>query len=447
MRILLITSMPIHYSGDLVINKAKVLMAAGHQVDILTKTSWPSRGYKVLSVYRTPLIKIIRFYLGKYAKKADILGIRRIFKKLYKNNSDKNDRIVSYNLNGILISNPDESNPPVKICDILDKIDCKYDLVITSFLEHMLTIPSLLAIYKKLKCPIIIGAVDQAPFTGGCWFSVNCDRYKFECGKCPGLGSSDENDQTHKNYLIKKEAYSKMNYILLTNTWMMKYAKASKLFDPYRLIVSYIMIDEDKFRPYNRLKCKKKFGFNKEDIVFVSRYHTSKSKGIDVYINALNFLYKNCNESIRERVIVTFVGTSDESIKKRIQFRVNIIPELDIFNLIKLYNAASFFVSPSISDAGPSMVNQSIMCGTPVCSFNIGTAIDVIKDGENGYVSKEIAAEGLKKCLMRAVETSSDDYFLMRKKSREIALKYESKTAYIRSIKEAYQRAKTLTNE
>lgn len=432
--------MPLDYSGGYVIDRIKLLESEGHSVDVLTRYDKPFMRANVISVYHTPFKKIGIKYLYKFLSSVDVFNIGKKLKKTFKRNNTRK------NINGIIICNPNEDIPPVKINDILCKITKEYDLVITSFMENMLTIPSLLAIYEKLKCPIIIGAVDQAPFTGGCWFSLNCERYKDECGRCPGLDSTDRNDQSHKNYLIKKDAYSKMNYMLLTNSWMMRYAKSSKLFDERRLALSYILIDEDKFVPMHRKKCKRMFGYNNEDIIFLSRYHTVINKGLNVYIKALSLLYQSLDDDIKKRIVVTFVGTNDISISKEIEFRTKFIPGLKISKLIQLYNATSFFVSPSISDAGPSMVNQSIMCGTPVCCFNIGTAIDVIKNGENGFKSDKIDADSLMKCLYKAVYLSDEAYKTMRTNSRKIALKYQSKKAYLNTIKNAYSKVCKLNN-
>lgn len=434
MRILFITSMPLTYSGGLAQDRVKLLRSQGHQVDVLTKRNYVGMPSDVITVYQDDLtLKKIMARL-RFLKWVDFLHLRNLFRK---------KKVKNTLLNGIFISNPDEINPPVPIEDVLAKITKKYDFVITCFLEHLLTIPSIKAIYDKLQCPIIIGAVDQAPFTGGCWFSLHCDRYKRECGKCPGLGSDDANDQTHINYLTKKQSYASMNYIMLTNSWMLRAARDSKLFDENRLGRSMIYLKEDKFIPMDRVKCKSMFGYKKNDFVLLSRYHPAKNKGLDVYIEALNLLYDEVDQSVQARVVVTFVGAEDESVKKKIKFRTKIIPVLSIEDLIKAYNAADYFVSPSISDAGPSMVNQSIMCGTPVICFNIGTALDVIENTISGYKTEDISPVGLKECLVKALSISSSQYQEMRKTSREIGLKYQSGVSYLNTIIGAYEKAKS----
>ncbi len=447
MKILYITSMPLNYSGGLALDHIKALKENGYDVDVLTKEDWPTikqdknnelKGSKVFTVYNNKTKNNLKNRIYSIFKIMGLIKLRHLLEKpLIEERSTTNIRIEQ---NGnYIISNPNEECPPVPIKDILNKIRGKYDLIFTLFLEHMLTIPSLLAIYNKTHCPIIISCVDQAPFTGGCWYSLNCERFKQECGMCPALNSNDINDQSHKNYIIKKNAYAKMNYLIITNHWMMRYAKDSKLFDEKRLLTSCILIDEDRFKILNRKECKKRFGFNQKEIVLLARYHSSKNKGFGVFIDSLKMLYQEITNELKQKIKIVIVGTTDVSTCKDIKFKKLIIPELNINELIKLYNASSFFVSPSISDGGPSMVNQSIMCGTPVCCFNIGTAIDVIKNGKNGYKEEETTPEGLKNCLMLAVNTPKEKYFEMRKASRLIAMKNESKLAFSNRIEKAYR--------
>ena len=71
--------------------------------------------------------------------------------------------------------------------------------------------------------------------------------------------------------------------------------------------------------------------------------------------------------------------------------------------LAKAYQAADVFVCPSLEDSWPTMINQSIMSGTPVVSFLMGVAPDFIIKGQTGYSaelknSKDLAY-GLK-CIL-----------------------------------------------
>ena len=50
---------------------------------------------------------------------------------------------------------------------------------------------------------------------------------------------------------------------------------------------------------------------------------------------------------------------------------------------------------PALEDNLPNVVIESLCCGTPVVGFNIGGMPDMIEDGVNGRLAKDISAEGL----------------------------------------------------
>lgn len=53
-----------------------------------------------------------------------------------------------------------------------------------------------------------------------------------------------------------------------------------------------------------------------------------------------------------------------------------------------IYNSARIFVAPSLEDNFPNTVNESIHCGIPTISFNVGGLPDMISHKENGYLAK-----------------------------------------------------------
>ena len=97
--------------------------------------------------------------------------------------------------------------------------------------------------------------------------------------------------------------------------------------------------------------------------------------------------------------------------------------------LIKAYNIADVFISSSTDDAGPSMVNQSMACGTPVISFHIGTALDVMFQGVSGFSAENKSQTGFSNCLEKMYMLPSEEKLKMRKATREVALKFNSMKA------------------
>lgn len=59
----------------------------------------------------------------------------------------------------------------------------------------------------------------------------------------------------------------------------------------------------------------------------------------------------------------------------------------DEYSLSTLYNAVDMLVIPTLADNYPNMILESLSCGTPVVSTNIGGVPDLIEHKVNGYLA------------------------------------------------------------
>ena len=111
---------------------------------------------------------------------------------------------------------------------------------------------------------------------------------------------------------------------------------------------------------------------------------------------------------------------------------------LDKNRLIDAYNASTAFLCTSTEDAGPSMINQSMACGTPVIAFNIGSGVDMIEDGITGFKApiqeKERWGEGLK----RLYKLTDVEYMEMRKQARRKAVSMNGLHVFSKAVEEEY---------
>ncbi len=89
------------------------------------------------------------------------------------------------------------------------------------------------------------------------------------------------------------------------------------------------------------------------------------------------------------------------------------------------YSAADVFVIPSLMDNLPNTVLESLMCGTPVIGFPVGGIPEMIEDGVNGLITKEISVSSLAESLILFLK--SDKTFNSSKISEDAVKKYELK--------------------
>ena len=167
------------------------------------------------------------------------------------------------------------------------------------------------------------------------------------------------------------------------------------------------------------------------------------AKGFNYLIEAVNAFADTVEENKRSNVVLALAGRA-LSQKEKSAFKIDVV-NLGILSrddLILAYNAGAVFLSPSIDDAGPSMVNQSIMCGTPVVCFDIGTAWDVIFNGQSGFKVMLKDVDAFAESIRKIYNMTPDCYEKLRCSTREIALKHNSLKAFSDMIEETYHMLK-----
>lgn len=442
--ILVISSYPPSRSGGLVQDNIEALSEDGHKVDFFTLYAFAGQKENQYSILPEPISDKLLNIKHKYP-------FLKIFNSLAKKifiTPEK--RMSSLENHGYRIPHFDETKPPVDDKTLENFLpNNKYDFIQVFVTERMLTTLSFVTIYNKYKVPLLITCVDMLHFTGGCYFFGDCDRFSLGCGKCLVLDSEDENDQTHTNYMIKKDVYPKIQYAILCNLHQKKFALKSKLFNPENIFTNSIIINEDKFIPNDETICRKHFEIPSEKkFVILSRYEKGlgRSKGYDHLVNIINIYAAKATKAELDSSILVLIGTKDEEFTSQFKMDTLSLGRLDLNNLIKSYSAASVFISTSIDDGGPSMVNQSMMCGTPVVTFSIGTALEVTREGENGYMAENFNDNDFVNKIFKISRLSKDEFIKMRKATRDSALDMNSKHANAERIIQIYQETVKLYN-
>lgn len=426
--ILIISSMPPTHSAGLGMASIKALEAAGHHVDYMTTFDYPDKKENIIT-----LLPDLSRSKPSRVRKYIILPIRKIliYTKIYplaariKYRKEKRRRNRT-SLKDQMFLYPDESNPPIPPSLIVKNIKKEYDAVITGFWQGLLNSTSLAAIYERLHCPILIPSPDMAPITGGCYYFGKCRNFQNGCGKCPLLESSETCDQSRKNFELKKQNYSKINCAFLCNTWMRKHAEKSKLFS--NIFHLEVMIDPNVFSPSDMNVSRTELGIENNDqfLILIASSFLPR-KGIKDIAYAIERFIKDTLPD-KDR-IVEFIVIGDNyftSLTTNLKIRTHYLGTVNTSQLVNCYRAANLFISASNDDAGPSMINQSLMCGTPVVCYDNGTAIDVVVNNVSGHKSAPGNKDGLAQGIAEILSLSREKYSEMRNASHDMAMRHNS---------------------
>ncbi len=184
-----------------------------------------------------------------------------------------------------------------------------------------------------------------------------------------------------------------------------------------RLIFAPHAIDnnrfEDKAGNYRKQadKYRKILNINKEDIVFLFAGKFEPKKNPLLLIEAAKFF---------PRYKFLFVGNGilEQEMKQKAGKNVLFLDFQNQSQMPAIYRIGDVFILPSsFNETWGLAVNEAMACGKALIASNqVGCAIDLIKNGENGYIFKSANLDDLKE----KIELSAQNFLTFGKKSKTI---------------------------
>ena len=281
------------------------------------------------------------------------------------------------------------------------------DVIVAHWISNFLSVANLRWMQADTGAPVVWYLMDMAPFTGGCHYAWDCPGYRRQCGRCPALYSDDPDDLSHRTWEAKREHLQRMDLVAVAGSGQQaEQAKRASLLAGKRVERILVGLDGGVFRPGDRAAARARLGLpaDRQVVFFSGSLPEERRKGMAPLAEALRRLAGEEPE-ITSRVLLA--TTSDLSRFDPVfggVFPCRNLGFQDDAGLAAAYQAADLFVSPSVEDSGPMMINEAVLCGTPVAAFDVGVATDLVHTGETGYR----AAPGDTADLARGIRTLLD---------------------------------------
>lgn len=231
-------------------------------------------------------------------------------------------------------------------------------------------------LHKITGARLVYHFVDESHMTGGCHYPVDCNHYLDECKDCPALKKGKA--LAHKQYRNKLICLKGIPTYIWGTPYDLRLAKQTELF---RNAICLPYIHYPKIKITDKHTARTTLGIDQDQfVVFVAVSHINEvRKGISYTISALK------EASVRiPNLLVLFAGQDNLEIPG---VDVLHLGYLDSDGLVEAFCASDCFLSTTIADSGPMMVNYSIAAGTPVVSFRMGIAEDLVIHKETGYLA------------------------------------------------------------
>lgn len=266
--------------------------------------------------------------------------------------------------------------------DILKKIDYKPDYIFIGTYHFFLSPKSIYKLWKNTGATMIISMVDEKILSGGCPYPIECYGYEEGCKECkiyPYLKCIP------RNIVNQKEKYfSRIPLHLVGTSYDLN--KAQKVsFLKNKKMHSIVGVPNIPFT-YSKFEARTYFDIPKDRFVIMAGAvnPNSKVKGFSMLVESLN-RFSKCIKNKK----VTFMLLGKEQYKLELSDNIDVafLGFQDLRGLFTAYYACDVFVSPSLLDSGPFMVNYAIACGRPVVAFPVGIALDLILHRETGWIA------------------------------------------------------------
>lgn len=291
----------------------------------------------------------------------------------------------------------------------------------------------------KLGKPLVWTLHDMWAFTGGCHYSLDCRKFTEACSNCPSLRFSGRKDTSHRIF-NNKRFFSELNLTVVTcSKWLKHEADKSILLGEKNVVNIPNPVDTDLYKPMDIKAARKKLGLSEDKIyiLFGAMNLIDERKGFKYLLKSLHKLASD-SPGTKEIIEILVFGKANNEMIKSIPYKChyfgNIKTEEEV---IACYNSADIFIAPSLQDNLPNTVVESLSCGTPVVSYNVGGLPDMIDHFENGYLAQSGSVEDLVNGINWYLDKSAN-VNQIRNKARDKAVKNFSQHVVARQYKELY---------
>lgn len=299
---------------------------------------------------------------------------------------------------------------PVPNMDAVLRVMPRPDIVILHWITNMLTVADIRRLADRVQCPMIWVLMDMEPLTGGCHYSGACTHFRVECKSCPQLNNGRDHDWAWRTWHKKHQLLSNLPITFITATkWIGDRLTDSKLFGKHRMVNIPLPMSK-RMRPLKKGIAREilELPADKKIILAGSYNIQDPRKGIDHLIKAAHLLAeqeKGEGYSFqKDEVLFVLLGKNNHELSAELPFPSRNMGYVQSeVELALAYQAADVFACSSLQDAGPMMISQAMLCGTPVVAFDTGIVPELIISRENGYIARlgdtEDFSRGLKAML------------------------------------------------
>jgi len=280
------------------------------------------------------------------------------------------------------------------------------------------------------QVPVVLTLHDAWLLSGHCAHSLDCNRWKTGCGRCPDLALDPpiRHDATAYNWRRKRDIFKRSQlYVATPCQWLMRKLEESMLMPAVmeaRVIPNGV--DLSVFHPGNQQDARSAVGIQQDTRVILFTANALRQNIWKDYQTVRDAVALTAERMCGNNVL--FVALGEDALSERIgAAEVRFIPyQRDPKAVAGYYQAADVYVHAARADTFPNTVVEALACGTPVVATAVGGIPEQIEDGRTGFLvpagdaqsladrlTQILSGSNLRQCMrMRAAEAARRQFDL-----------------------------------
>jgi glycosyltransferase involved in cell wall biosynthesis len=208
---------------------------------------------------------------------------------------------------------------------------------------------------------------------------------------------------------IHKTIYKRADWIIAIDQLSLAQAKQNGAAQKVSLIMN--AVDTSIFRPDSEIRkhFRKGYECNDRQTILLFAGRLEEVKRVDRIIASLSYMH--------DLIDIKLFIAGDGSLKGKLEDQVN---RMNLQNKVfflgyaahnklpGLYNMADALMLPSIMEGTPMVILEALACGTPVLATPVGGIPGLIKDGENGFLLRDISPNSIATVIEGMVANNYD---------------------------------------
>ena len=255
------------------------------------------------------------------------------------------------------------------------------------------------------QVPVILNLHNAWPLSGHCSHSLQCDRWKTGCGRCPDLTipTAVRRDATAFNWRRKRAIYNRSRlYITPDSHWNMDRVRVSMLRGAkYRVI--HNAVDQSVFHPDDRTAARAELGLPhaSEIVLFVAT--KPRSNVWKDYSTMETAVRRVADTNPDMDLLFVCVGEDADEMRSG-RARIRFVGfQRDRERLAMYYRAADVYVHAARAENFGLTITEALASGIPVVATAIGGIPEQVRDGVTGFLTRpadpEMMAERIERLL------------------------------------------------